>query len=59
MSVDTTDGDEEYGTVGVEAVVLERYAAVELENREVIVYDREDEEAWIQSESAVGLAAVR
>lgn len=54
MSV-RTDDDAEYGTVGVDAAELERYDHVTLETGEVIVYDQDDENAWIQSGSAIGL----
>lgn len=37
-------------TVGVDAQSLERYEDVEAENGDLIVYDDEDQEAWIQSD---------
>jgi hypothetical protein len=51
----TGDGDTEYGTVGVDARELGRFADVTLEDGEVIVYDQENEDAWVQSSSAIGL----
>lgn len=37
-------------TVGVDAQPLERYEDVEAEDGALIVYDKEDQEAWIQSD---------
>jgi hypothetical protein len=37
-------------TVGVDAQPLARYASVEADGGEMIVYDKEDEDAWIQSD---------
>jgi len=56
MSVRTDDDETRYRTVGMDATELQRYADVSLENGEVIIYDRDNEAAWIQSESAIGLA---
>jgi hypothetical protein len=58
MSVRTGD-DTEYRTVGMDAAELQRYADVSLENGEVVVYDRDNEAAWLQSESAIGLEFMR
>jgi len=55
MSVRTDDDEIRYRTVGMDATELQRYADVSLENGEVIIYDRDNEAAWIQSESAIGL----
>lgn len=38
-----------YPTLGVDAVPLSRYDDVEVEEGEMLVYDAEHEEAWIQS----------
>lgn len=40
-----------------EPVALPRYAALELEDGKVIIYDEEQHTAWIQADSAVPLAA--
>lgn len=37
-------------TVGVDAQPLERYEDVEAEDGALIVYDKENQEAWIQSD---------
>ena len=37
-------------TVGVDARPLERYEDVVAEDGDLIVYDNEDQEAWIQSD---------
>jgi len=55
----STDGDTEYRTVGVDAPELQQYAAVSLEDGEVIIYDQDNEKAWIQSPSALGLEFMR
>jgi len=55
MSVRTDDDETQYRTVGMDATELERYADVTLENGEVIIYDQDNEAAWVQSESAIGL----
>lgn len=53
MSVQPTDDD--YVTLGVDAREMDRYADVTLENGDVLVYDRDEEDAWIQAEFAIGL----
>jgi hypothetical protein len=56
MAVRSRDSDQtEYRTVGPDAVELESYAEVNLESGEVIIYDEDNEDAWIQSSSAIGL----
>ncbi len=57
MSARTGD-DTEYQTVGTGATELQRYAAIRLETGEAVVYDTRNEDAWIQSDSAVGLAVM-
>ncbi|MEF8851882.1 MAG: hypothetical protein V5A44_10535 [Haloarculaceae archaeon] len=54
MAVRTGD-DTEYQTVGMDAAELQRYAEVTLESGEVVIYDEENEDAWVQSASAIGL----
>lgn len=52
----TRNGDEtEHGAVGAAAASPGRYADVALEGGEVVVYDVDDESAWIHSGSAVAL----
>ena len=58
MSVSADDDDTRYRTVGMDATELQRYADVTLENGEVVIYDQDNEAAWIQSESAIGLEFV-
>jgi len=50
-----TDDETGYRTVGLDAMDLQRYADVTLENGETIIYDQDEESAWIQSASAIGL----
>ncbi|WP_161625219.1 DUF7331 family protein [Halosimplex carlsbadense] len=53
MSV--TDEAAEYQTVGTDSAELQRYDDVTLEEGKVLIYDQEDETAWIQSTSAIEL----
>jgi len=57
MAVGNADGDEdsEHDAVGVDAAEFQRYAVVTIPNDEVVVYDRDDENAWIQSDTSVRL----
>jgi len=57
MSVDTDDGD--YETLGVEAADLGRYDAVEFDIDAVVIIDEHNDDAWVQSDSAIGLAHMR
>lgn len=59
MAATPDDVPEEYTTVGTDANDVDSYEHVTLENGDVIVYDAENEDAWIQSASAIGLAFVR
>lgn len=53
MALDTTDpdGDDERSSVGLDAVSLARYSAIEAEYAELIIYDEEANNAWIQSDT--------
>jgi len=42
---------ENCSTLGVEAVSLDPFADVETNDGELIIYDEENEEAWIQSDT--------
>lgn len=55
MSTGAEDDDVEFQTVGMDATELDRYAEVDLEGGDVVIYDRDNEDAWIQSRAAVGL----
>lgn len=59
MPVRSDEDRTEYQTVGTGATEFEQYADVRLEEGEVVIYDRDNEEAWIQSESAIGLDFMR
>ena len=48
-------GGTEYGAVGAAAATAGRYADITLEGGEVVIYDVNDEAAWVQSEAAVSL----
>lgn len=48
-SIPTCPG-EHCSTVGVEAVPLEQYVSIDTTDGERILYDREVENAWIQSD---------
>ncbi|WP_265108541.1 hypothetical protein [Halosolutus halophilus] len=49
MSADTTPRDQQ-STIGVDAVPLERYSAVQTDDSQLLVYDELTEDAWIQSD---------
>lgn len=49
MALDTRNGSKRLPSVGIDAVSLARYSDVETDNDEMIVYDEEAEDAWIQS----------
>jgi len=59
MAATPDDAPEEYTTVGTDAVDMDGYEDVTLENGDVIVYDAENEDAWVQSASAIGLEFMR
>lgn len=52
MSARTDDGSD-YTTVGVDAPRMERYADLTTEDGDVLVYDQDNEDAWIQSDTAL------
>lgn len=53
MSADTIPSNRtpvhERSSIGVDAVSLERYSAVQTDDSQLIVYDERIEDAWIQS----------
>ena len=50
MTLSTRDNTDHHRSVGIEATPLERYSAVELDGGELIVYNQEINDAWIQSD---------
>lgn len=54
MSTRSDDGAD-YTTVGVDAPQMERFDAITLEDGDLLVYDRDNEDAWIQTDTAVDL----
>lgn len=55
MSVRSHDDATEYDSLGVDARELLRYAAITLQDGEVLLYDQKEEDAWIQTDTAVGI----
>lgn len=55
MSETSTDDADEYTTVGPDAAGYDRYAAVSLADGELLLYDRDEEDAWLQSDAPVDL----
>jgi hypothetical protein len=51
----TADDGPEYTTVGVGAPDMERFDAITIDGGDVLVYDRDNEAAWIQTDTAVDL----
>jgi len=49
----------EFVSLGVGATDLERYGDIRLADGAVIVYDVDDENAWIQSPSGIKVTAMR
>lgn len=58
MTETTRDESTEYTTLGPDATGYEQYTTVELDEGVVLLYDREEEEAWLQSDAAVDLDGV-
>ena len=52
MEARTSGDDARYKTIGSDVVELSRYADISLENGEVVIYDVDNEDAWIQSDSS-------
>lgn len=50
--------DDEFTTMGPDAQEYGRYALATIQEDQVILYDIEDEEAWIQSDTALLLADI-
>jgi desulfoferrodoxin (superoxide reductase-like protein) len=57
MAVRTEDDDTESGTASIEAEEQDRYGEISLETGEIVIYDRENHNAWLQSHAAVDLEA--
>jgi|GEM_PF-1483074 hypothetical protein len=57
MAAGNADGEEESEDhkVGVDVAEFQRYAVVTIPNDEVVIYDQDDENAWIQSDTSVRL----
>lgn len=49
MSIETHCPPEDCPTVGIDAIALERFADVSTDDGELLVYDCENEDAWLQS----------
>lgn len=52
---DRSDGRTDYSTLGPHAVEYGRYAAVQFEGGELLVYDDDNEDAWLKSDVTVDL----
>lgn len=50
MAASSTCPGEDCSTLGVDAVSLDEFADVETNDGELLVYDEENEDAWIQSD---------
>lgn len=51
MAAPSTCPSENCPTLGVDAVSLDEFAAVETNDGELLVYDTGNEDAWIQSDA--------
>lgn len=59
MTPTSRDGDQSVPTVGAGAPTLARYSIVRIEDDAVILYDDENERAWIQSGVSYDLEELR
>lgn len=57
MSADSTLPDQQ-SSIGVDAVSLDRYSAVQTDDSQLIVYDEQIEDAWIQSDDWIDALAI-
>ncbi len=48
MTLDIEDRFARFPSIGVDAVSLDRYSDVETDTGELIIYDEQRDEAWIQ-----------
>lgn len=55
MTTDTRRSTDEPPTVGVDAESLERYGTMSADEGDLIIYDREGDGAWIQSDRYAAL----
>ena len=53
MSITNVCPSEDCHTLGVDANDLDRYADIATGSGDLLVYDREEEDAWIQSDTFV------
>ncbi|MCY4730597.1 hypothetical protein KY092_08500 [Natronomonas gomsonensis] len=54
METETDCSSGDCPTVGVDAVSLDRFAAIDTGGPELLIYDRNGEDAWIQSDVYFG-----
>ncbi|WP_435334919.1 hypothetical protein [Haloarchaeobius sp. TZWWS8] len=50
-----TERQDEYSTLGVDAVDIARYVAITLSTDEVLLFDEQCSAAWIQANNAVSI----
>ena len=48
MTLKTRSGYPHFPTVGIDAVSLERYSEINTANGELIIYDEENPDGWVQ-----------
>lgn len=49
MSLHTRDRYDRYPSIGVDAALLAPYSAVQTDEKELMIYDEDHADAWIQS----------
>ena len=59
MAIDNEDRVAQVPSVGVDVVELDRYADIETEDGELIVYDEDVPEGWIQTDVWTAVEAMR
>ena len=50
MTLDTQDRFDRFASVGIDAVSLDRYSDVETDGGDLMVYDEQHEDGWIQAD---------
>ncbi|AGN00695.1 hypothetical protein L593_03720 [Salinarchaeum sp. Harcht-Bsk1] len=60
MAVSSRNGtDRSFETSGVDAVSYDRYDQIRIDDGQVLIYDRDEEDGWLQSTLAVDLEVMR
>ena len=58
MALETRDSVDRPHSIGADAISLERYSIIEMNEAKIIVYEEENDDAWIQSDTSTPLRAI-